>query len=102
MTKYLLLIKIAFALILLVNCQPRSKNQEEIKELLLSEYHDYKSMKILLQEFHQNYPKITKFYSIGKSVEQRDLLVFQISDNVDRIEPGEPAFKYIGNCKEYT
>ena len=69
----------------------------DIKDLLLEEYHDYESMKKILEEFQQTYPQISKFYSIGKSVEHRDLLVFQISDNIDRVEPGEPMFKYIGN-----
>ena len=96
MNKLFLLANV-LALILLTNCQLSSKSKEEIEELLVAEYHDYNSMKILLQEFHQAYPKLTKLYSVGKSVEQRDLLVFQISDNVDRIEPGEPMFKYIGN-----
>ena len=101
MNKFLLLISLAFNLSFLINCQINLKNKQDIKDLLLAEYHDYNSMKKLLQEFHQAYPKITKLYSIGKSVEQRDLLVFQISDNVDQIEPGEPMFKYVGNCKKF-
>ncbi len=36
-------------------------------------------------------------FSVGKSVKNRDLLVFQISDEVERAEPGEPMFKYVAN-----
>lgn len=68
-----------------------------VEDYLLKEYHDYKSMKSLLEGFQQTFPKISKLYSIGKSVQNRDLLVFQISDQIERTEPGEPMFKYVGN-----
>ena len=70
---------------------------EDVAELLLDEYHNYDSMKSLLNGFQQTYPKISKVFSIGKSVQNRDLLVFQISDQIDRVEPGEPMFKYVAN-----
>ncbi|MBD64238.1 MAG: hypothetical protein CME62_03470 [Halobacteriovoraceae bacterium] len=41
-------------------------------------------------------PKIAKMFSIGKSVEGRDLWVVKISDNVDKDEV-EPEFKYISS-----
>lgn len=79
----------------LSDAQP--KTEESIQELLLKEYHDYESMKKLLTEFAHTFRSISRVRSIGKSVKQRDLLVYQISDNPDEIEPGEPAFKYVGN-----
>lgn len=72
-------------------------NAADVAELLLDEYHNYDSMKTLLNGFQQTYPKISKVFSIGKSVQNRDLLVFQISDQIDKVEPGEPMFKYVAN-----
>lgn len=95
MNKLLLFIFISsFALI---SSLPAEQPDKSISELLLEEYHNYNEMKQLLESFRDSYHKISKLYSIGKSTQNRDLLVFQISNNVDRIEPGEPMFKFIGN-----
>jgi carboxypeptidase D len=75
----------------------QSNEAKNISELLLEEYHNYNVMKEILQSFQSTFHKISKLYSIGKSVQHRDLLVFQISDNVDTVEPGEPMFKYVAN-----
>jgi carboxypeptidase D len=74
-----------------------SAENKPISELLISEYHNYDSMKQLLEAFQNSFPKISKLTSIGKTTKGRDLLVFQISDNVDHVEPGEPMLKYVGN-----
>jgi carboxypeptidase D len=74
-----------------------SNEQKRIDELLLEEYHRYDEMKKLLESFQQTYHSISKLFSIGKSVEGRDLLVFQITNNIDKLEPGKPMFKYVGN-----
>ena len=60
-------------------------------------HHNYTEMKSKLEYFHKEYPKITRLYSIGKTVEGRDLLVLEITDNPGVHEPGEPEFKYIAN-----
>lgn len=88
-----------FSLITLILCVKLTLSSEKntVKDLLLSEYHNYDSLKPLLEGFQSTYPKISKVFSIGKSVEGRDLLVFQITDNINRVEPGEPMFKYVGN-----
>ena len=74
-----------------------SKEQKSINELLLEEYHRYDDMKNLLESFQKTYHSISKLFSIGKSVEGRELLVFQITNNIDKLEPGKPMFKYVGN-----
>ncbi|EDV20128.1 expressed hypothetical protein [Trichoplax adhaerens] len=60
-------------------------------------YHNYTSMTALLQDLNQKYSHLTKLYSIGKSVDGRDLNVLAISANPDRHVPGQPEFKYVGN-----
>lgn len=44
-----------------------------------------------------NYPHITRLYSIGKSVQQRDLWVLEISNMPGKHQPGNPEFKYVAN-----
>ena len=57
-------------------------------------YHTHETVTSELQELADRYPQIAKLYSIGKSVENRDLWVIKISDNVDQDEP-EPEVKYV-------
>lgn len=44
-----------------------------------------------------NYPRITRLYSIGKSVQSRDLWVLEIATNPGKHVPGIPEFKYVAN-----
>lgn len=50
-----------------------------------------------LKELHETYPKLTKLYSIGKSVEGRDLWIIEIAKNPGQHVPLIPEFKYIAN-----
>ena len=94
MRYFILVLLVLQAIVLAVNCEVLPK---PVEELLLEKYHDYNSLKSLLDGFQKTFPKISKVFSIGKSVEGRDLLVYQISDEVDRVEPGEPMVKYVAN-----
>ncbi|KAJ1524156.1 hypothetical protein ONE63_010683 [Megalurothrips usitatus] len=60
-------------------------------------HHNYTEMVHWLNFLSHTYPKITRLYTIGKSVQGRDLFVLEISDNPGRHEPGEPEFKYVAN-----
>lgn len=60
-------------------------------------HHDYEQMTSILNDLHAAYPSITRLFSLGKSTDNRELWVLQISDKPEIHEPGEPEFKYIGN-----
>lgn len=59
--------------------------------------HHYTDLVKKLEHFSTKYSNLTRLYSIGKSVENRDLWVLEISDNPGTHEPGEPEFKYVAN-----
>lgn len=56
------------------------------------EYKNPQEIEDILQEYHQNYPQLTKLVSIGKSLEGRDIWALKISDNAETDEHlSEPA-----------
>lgn len=61
---------------------------------VLGVYHSYSSLTSELQTYANTYPNITRLYSLGKSVEGRDLWALLITDNPDE-EEDEPEFKYV-------
>ena len=60
-------------------------------------YHHQLELQRFLLFYSRHYPNITKMYSIGKSVQGRDLWVLEITDNPGISEPLEPEFKYVAN-----
>lgn len=60
-------------------------------------HHNFVEMEKVLKEIHETYPKLTRLYSIGKSVENRDLWVIEIGKNPGVHVPLVPEFKYIAN-----
>ena len=61
-------------------------------------YHNHDSLTALLRNYTNNYPNKAFLYSIGKSVQNRDLWVLALSDsNPDKVIPLRPEAKYIGN-----
>lgn len=83
-------------------------------------YHNYTALERKLLVLEQTYPTLVSVYTIGKSVEGRNLYVIEISDRPGRHEPGtkliflawklvatsdekstfyvgEPEFKYVAN-----
>ena len=61
------------------------------------ENHNYNAMTAYLERIALKYPKITYLYSVGKSVQKRDLWVMAISDNPKQHELLEPELKLVGN-----
>jgi len=53
------------------------------------EYHHYPALEEELKSIAANYPSITSLYSIGQSVQKRELYVLVISDNPTVHEPGK-------------
>lgn len=60
-------------------------------------HHSHEEMVEVLKNVTHRCPNITRLFSIGKSVENRDLYFLEISDNPGKHEPGEPEFKYVAN-----
>ncbi|KXJ79140.1 hypothetical protein RP20_CCG002230 [Aedes albopictus] len=61
------------------------------------EHHNFTAMESMIHDLAGNYPSITRLYSIGKSVQQRDLWVMEITRNPGKHIPGKPEVKYIAN-----
>lgn len=60
-------------------------------------HHTNEEISALLRRYADTYPNITRLYGIGRSVEDRELLVIEITDQPGIHEPGEPEFKYVAN-----
>ncbi|XP_050292877.1 carboxypeptidase D [Anthonomus grandis grandis] len=78
------------------------KNQPDeygflIKDPKLFHHHHYPEMVEYMKFFNKTYPNITHMYSIGKSVQERDLWVFVLSNTPIKHTPGKPEFKYVAN-----
>ncbi|XP_016057458.1 PREDICTED: carboxypeptidase D isoform X1 [Miniopterus natalensis] len=81
----------------LLNLSPGTQSSHQPIQPKDFRHHHFPDMEIFLRRFANEYPNITRLYSLGKSVESRELYVMEISDNPGVHEPGEPEFKYIGN-----
>uniref|UniRef100_A0A182KDH9 Peptidase M14 domain-containing protein n=1 Tax=Anopheles christyi TaxID=43041 RepID=A0A182KDH9_9DIPT len=60
-------------------------------------HHNYTAMVSYIQELASNYPTITHLYTIGKSVQGRDLWVMEVTETPGQHIPGKPEVKYIAN-----
>uniref|UniRef100_A0A3B5MFN1 Peptidase M14 domain-containing protein n=1 Tax=Xiphophorus couchianus TaxID=32473 RepID=A0A3B5MFN1_9TELE len=66
-------------------------------DLTTFRHHNYADMELFLRKYSSEFSSITHLYSIGRSVQDRELYVMIISDNPNVHEHGEPEFKYVGN-----
>ncbi|MBC7538634.1 MAG: succinylglutamate desuccinylase/aspartoacylase family protein [Bacteriovorax sp.] len=69
---------------------------ENANQNLRSEYPTPEAVEKDLKIIAKKYPGITKLYSIGKSVKNRDLWVMKLSRNAN-LDDDRPEFKYIAN-----
>ncbi|XP_015114508.1 carboxypeptidase D [Diachasma alloeum] len=75
--------------------RPRDKYgfYEEVK----FKHHNYTEMEAFLMQLSGNYPSITRLYSVGRSVENRELYVLEITEDPGKHDINKPEVKYIGN-----
>lgn len=71
---------------------------------LLNSYHHYDELQRLFKQWNKDYPDLTQVFSVGKSVQNRELLVMRLTspmvqeiDQSDEIQMLKPKFKWIGN-----
>lgn len=62
-----------------------------------AKYHNTAAIRTLFKKLQRDYPKLAKFYSVGKSVEKRDLWVIEINGKVANRTKLTPMFKWVGN-----
>lgn len=76
------------------------KSDVEVVSKLLDvnvfKHHNYEEMLWFMKYFSTKYSNISRLYSIGESVQNRKLWVFEISGNAGKHDPGEPEVKLIG------
>lgn len=60
-------------------------------------HHNYVAMEGFLKELNANYPNITRLYSIGSSVQGRELYVMEVTKNPGKHSSEKPEVKYVGN-----
>ncbi|CAH0713504.1 unnamed protein product, partial [Brenthis ino] len=87
---------VVFAFII-SGCAPRSIEDDDEYFQSSPSYRNYEDLVILFNKLQTSYPELAKVYSIGKSVEGRQLLVIQITQGIKQIHPERPAFKYVAN-----
>lgn len=66
-------------------------------DYVTTSYTHYEDLRQLLDSLAHRYPHLARVFSIGKSVEGRDLLVLEISENVGQRGLGEPMVKLVAN-----
>ncbi len=70
--------------------------ENNMDKSIFESYPTPREIENVLKQYALQYPKIMKLFSIGKSVQGRDLWVVKLSDNV-AIDEVEPEVKYIAN-----
>merc|ERR1711993_187122 len=75
----------------------RQSNQQPIHPRLSWDYHNYTSMTTFLRHVSTIYSNLTALYSIGQSVQGRELWVMVVSSSPYEHMIGKPNVKYVAN-----
>lgn len=60
-------------------------------------HHNTADIEVFVKRISREYPSITRLYSVGKSVNGKDLWVLEITKNPGKHTFGVPEFKYVAN-----
>ena len=63
-------------------------------EGMLADYHNYTDLMSELDSLVESYPHLSRIYSLGKSTQNRELMVVQISEGVTEVKI-YPAFSLV-------
>ncbi|XP_056585996.1 inactive carboxypeptidase-like protein X2 isoform X1 [Triplophysa dalaica] len=74
--------------------QYQSQNEVTARDDMDYKYHNYLDMEKLMKSVSDECPNITRFYSLGKSYNGREIYAMEITDNPGTHETGEPEFRY--------
>ncbi|MPC26472.1 Carboxypeptidase D [Portunus trituberculatus] len=69
----------------------------DLSKVDLSHHYHYEEVEALSKALASQHPELVQHYSVGKSVQGRDLLVIKISENVAQRGECEPMVKYVAN-----
>lgn len=81
-------VKVTASTVAILNSSPGTQSSHQPIQPKDFHHHHFPDMEIFLRRFANEYPNITRLYSLGKSVESRELYVMEISDNPGVHEPG--------------
>lgn len=81
-------VEVTASTVAILNISPGTQSSHQPIQPKDFHHHHFPDMEIFLRRFANEYPNITRLYSLGKSVESRELYVMEISDNPGVHEPG--------------
>jgi carboxypeptidase D len=88
---------ISLLIVCACNCVSIGKQLPVEDFLYPTQYHSYEEITNLFRDLNSTYPHLARLHSIGKSVQNRNLWVLEISKNIHNRSLGEPMFKYVAN-----
>ena len=76
------------------NYDTRAEATLTLKDATMFTYETHEEMTAFLRRYADDYPAITRMYSVGRSVQGREMWVLEISDNPSEHEPGRKNYSF--------